>query len=126
MIEIPLTFLLALAWVESRCDDNAIGKRNEVGRYQITQEYLDDANRFMETSYSLSDMLFEPCATEVVKAYLTHYGAEYERKTGQDATPHILARIHNGGPNGWKKKSTYSYWLKVFDAMRSDSLWAAR
>jgi hypothetical protein len=37
--------------------------------------------------------------------YLQHYG---KGRSIED-----MARIHNGGPDGWKKKCTEQYWLKV-------------
>lgn len=39
------TFTQALAWVESRWDDNAVGKKNDVGYLQITPILVEDANR---------------------------------------------------------------------------------
>ncbi|HQG06785.1 MAG TPA: hypothetical protein PLX18_11665 [Anaerohalosphaeraceae bacterium] len=44
---------------------------------------------------------------------MTHYGKRYKRITGKPATLEILARIHNGGPDGWKKISTAAYAAKV-------------
>ena len=34
-------------------------------------------------------------------------------RLGRKPTLEDIARIHNGGPNGWKKKSTDAYWAKV-------------
>ena len=33
----------------------------------------------------------------------------YERKTGKKASLEVLASIHNGGSNGWKKEATLKY-----------------
>ena len=53
--------------------------------------------------------------SEAVKrgAYLRHYGEVYKKETGKDPTVEVLARIHNGGPRGWKKEATRSYWARV-------------
>lgn len=39
------TFITALAWVESRWDDSAVGTKNDVGYLQITPILVEDANR---------------------------------------------------------------------------------
>ena len=36
-----------------------------------------------------------------------------EKRLGRPVTQEDIARIHNGGPNGYKKKSTEKYWQKV-------------
>ena len=52
-------------------------------------------------------------AKAVCTAYLLRYGRNYKRKTGKDPSVEVLARIWNGGPTGWKKKATESYWTDV-------------
>ena len=36
-----------------------------------------------------------------------------EERLGRPVTLEDIARIHNGGPNGYKKQSTIPYWKKV-------------
>ena len=36
-----------------------------------------------------------------------------ERRLGHPATDEDIARIHNGGPNGYKHDSTLGYWEEV-------------
>ena len=36
-----------------------------------------------------------------------------EHRLGRKVTQEDIARIHNGGPNGYKKESTEKYWSKV-------------
>ena len=50
---------------------------------------------------------------EVARTYLEYCGKRYELETRHEATPEVLARCWNGGPHGWKKKSTLKYWAKV-------------
>ena len=50
-------------------------------------------------------------AKSVVRAYMRRYATE--RRLGRAVTAQDIARIHNGGPNGWKRKSTLGYWAKV-------------
>ena len=45
--------------------------------------------------------------------YLIRYGRWYEVTQGKAPTLEVLARIYNGGPSGWRKKSTEAYWKKV-------------
>lgn len=112
-------FYRAIAWVESRNNDNAIGDGGRaVGRYQLWKVYVDDVNRISGRSYTYDDRCDAGKSLEMVKIYLAYYGRRYERLTGKKATWEILARIHNGGPNGWKKKSTKKYWDKVDRYMR--------
>ena len=36
-----------------------------------------------------------------------------EKRLGRPVTDQDRARIHNGGPNGWKSPATIGYWSKV-------------
>ena len=42
---------------------------------------------------------------------MKHFAAS--NRIGRDPTPEDLARIHNGGPNGYKNKLTVKYWEQV-------------
>ena len=112
-----LILLPALAAVESggEADPNAcFGDNGQArGKWQIHASYLADANEYAGTSYTHEEMHCEWKARHTVIAYLLRWGKHYERETGKQVTLEVLARIHNGGPNGWKKKSTRKYWIKV-------------
>jgi len=59
---------------------------------------------------------YEDCASleysrRVVIAYMARYATR--DRLGFEPTPEVIARIHNGGPNGYKKKATLKYWEKV-------------
>lgn len=119
---IDTAFLEALAEVESNGNDAAVNTAEDAhGRYQIRQAYLTDANRILGTSYTLADMHDPVLAERVVRAYLLNYGNAYERNTGYKANPYILARIHNGGPRGYAKESTYEYGMRVAQ-LRGDKI----
>lgn len=49
-------------------------------------------------------------AKRVVRGYMDRYAVE--RRLGRPATALDIARIHNGGPNGYKKKATLGYAAK--------------
>ena len=36
-----------------------------------------------------------------------------EKRLGRTVNMQDIARIHNGGPNGYRKDSTLGYWKKV-------------
>lgn len=98
-------FLAALAAVESGGDDAAVNEREDAhGRYQIRAAALADANRILCTSYTLADCHDPAVAARIVRAYLGHYGAALSAPT-----PTALARIWNGGPNGYKRDATRGY-----------------
>lgn len=98
-------FLAALAAVESGGDDAAVNEREDAhGRYQIRASALADANRILCTDYTLADCHDPAVAARIVRAYLGHYGAALSAPT-----PTALARIWNGGPNGYKRDATRGY-----------------
>lgn len=108
----------ALIHVESSGDWKAIGDKGRAyGGLQLWAIYIKDVNRIVGTDYIHDDAFNEEKAKEIVRIYLIHYGKRYERLTGKIATYEILSRIHNGGPNGWKKESTIKYWNKVKNEM---------
>jgi len=111
-------FLAALIAVESGGDKMAIGDRNlknkAYGVCQIRQPYLDDVNRIAKTSFTMKQVAnSEALSRWATVTYIKHYGKRYARLTGKPLTAEVAARIHNGGPNGWKKKATDAHWNKV-------------
>lgn len=96
----------AIGKVESDNNDLAVGDGGKaIGRYQIHQAYWADGCRFLKVSWPYEEAKNEIKARQLVKAYLTHYGKGLPLSA--------LSRIHNGGPKGYKKKSTETYWRKV-------------
>lgn len=82
--------------------------------YQITHEYVLDLRRL----YPLLDFRYGETGSRhksemMMYLYWKHYGHAYSRKTGRPVTYEVLARIHNGGPNGWRNPATDKYWTKV-------------
>ncbi len=53
----------------------------------------------------------EEFANMVVESYMDRYATE--ARLGRQPTNEDIARIHNGGPNGFMRNSTLSYWEKV-------------
>ena len=96
----------ALERVESGGRADAIGDSGRaVGILQIWPEYVQDVNRISGKTYRLSDRYIPAKSREMARIYLMHYG--------KTKTMEQTARIHNGGPNGYKKPATLKYWAKV-------------
>lgn len=118
-VEVPEKLLNAISMVESNKKANAVGDNGKaVGILQLHKIYVRDVNNILgRRFYSYSDRLNPSKSKAMTVIYLKHYGRAYERKTGKPATLEVLARIHNGGPNGWSKPATKEYWLKVKKAL---------
>lgn len=112
--QVPTKLLDAIATAESSNRATAVGDGGKsVGMYQIGKLYVDDVNNIYGTSYKYTDRLNPVISREITAKYLAHYGKVYTRRTGKKPTVEVYARIHNGGPNGYKKKATIKYWRKV-------------
>ena len=83
------------------------------GILQIRRPYIEDVNRIAGTGYTVQDMRDPELARWAATIYLGHYGARYTRITGKEPTLEVYARIHNGGPDGWRKDSTNQYVRKM-------------
>ena len=97
----------ALAEVES---NRGITSENV---YQIRDIYIDDLNRIYTYHYSYNCKFDKHASERMMYDYWNFYGRKYNKQTGNKITYEVLARIHNGGPNGWAKISTMSYWMRV-------------
>jgi hypothetical protein len=104
-----------LIQVESSGNVNAIGDSGQaVGCLQIHPCVVYDVNRLYPClKYGLAIRYDKTKSIDICYRYLEHYGRAYEKKTGKFVTMEVLARIWNGGSDGWKKKSTVKYWNKV-------------
>ena len=102
-----LEFLLdAIAHVESNNNPDAVGDNGRaVGSYQIHRRYWQDGIRILGVDWKYRDARDPQKARQIVRAYLRYYG---KGKSLLD-----MARIHNGGPKGHKKKATLAYSRKV-------------
>lgn len=100
--------LKAVAMVES---DNG---KTSANVYQLTQVWVDDISRIVGEEFSLDQLIEERyLAEDLIIRYWKYYGAQYEAREGVAPDYQVLARIHNGGPNGHRKSATLPYWRKV-------------
>lgn len=118
-IQVPATDIYeAIAYAESRGIDCAVGDNGKaLGRYQIHKIYVNDVNRIAKTNYTYDDRLDAEKSLAMVKIYLDYYGRRYTILTGKPVTDEVMARSHNGGPDGFRKQSTVAYWNRVKEIM---------
>ena len=112
----------AIKQVESSGNENAVGDNGRsIGPLQIQRGYYNDA---VERNPSLQSgkyagYTYENCkgsgsfeySRAVAEGYMNRYATE--RRLGHLPTFEDMARIHNGGPNGYKMEATVKYWEKV-------------
>ena len=136
-----IILLAMIAHIESGGEeypDEAIGDGGLAhGRFQIRQEYVDDANRILSIlakkggrdpgeykKYTLQDAHNPARAGSMVIIVLRHYAKHY----GVYGDLVAMARIHNGGPRGHLKESTVKYgekakqWLEVNTDIKTQQL----
>ena len=110
-----MTLVQAMIYTESGGDSNAYnGYESARGVLQIRPIYVKDINRILrEDVYTNNDCYNPSKSIDMFRIYTDHYGKRYTRITGRPVTDEVRARMHNGGPNGWKKSATDVYWDKI-------------
>ena len=116
---IDRALLDAIKQVESGGDPCAIGDNGQsLGAYQITKGYYSDALQYNphlgDGARTYSDVWgigSEAYAEEVIACYMGRYATP--ERLGRQPTYEDIARIHNGGPNGYQRSSTLHYWESV-------------
>lgn len=105
----------AVIKVESNGNDYAIGdlnlKNKAFGPMQIRKPCVDDVNLTFGTNYKAEDCLGNrPLSKWIFCRYADIYPKpEWIQMSNQE----YIARNWNGGPFGYKKKSTEIYWSKI-------------
>lgn len=111
-----VSLLEAIIQIESGGDDNAIGDKTLLhkayGCLQIRQPYMNDVNAKTGKNHRAEELLGN---RELSIWYFNEYMKIYATKAqlGHDPRQEEIARIHNGGPKGYKNSNTIQYWLKV-------------
>ena len=107
-----LQIILALIAVESNGNDRAIGDDGlSYGCLQLHAAYVQDAAEYAKKDWTHEDAFDRETSIDIVLAYMSRYATE--ARLGRPVTAEDIARIHNGGPNGYKKPATEKYWQKV-------------
>ena len=107
--------IAAIIAVESGGADDARDAAGAVGCMQIHPVVVDDVNRRCGTRYAYADRYSRAKSREIFHLYMGLYATR--KRLGRRVTDEDRARIWNGGPNGYAKKSTAKYWAKVRRAM---------
>ena len=105
----------AICMQESGGDVTAYNAEEDAaGIAQIRPTCLRDCNRIIGYQrWTLSDRYNPVEARAMFLLYTGHYMRHYDLHG-----PEAAARIWCGGPNGWRKDSTLSYWAEVKGKMR--------
>jgi hypothetical protein len=107
-----LAVITALIAIESGGNPLAVGDHGEArGVLQIHQCVIADVNRFAHTRYTWDDAWDEGKSVAICVLYVRHYATP--QRLGHAPTAEDVARVWNGGPDGWKKPSTRRYWQGV-------------
>ena len=107
-----MKLILALIMVESGGNDFEIGDNGKAyGCLQMHAAYVKDAAEYAGKDWVHEDAFQRDVAIQIFEAYMARYATK--ERLGREPTAEDIARIHNGGPNGYKKKSTEKYWQKV-------------
>tara|TARA_R100000278_G_scaffold57019_1_gene47012 strand:- start:115 stop:483 length:369 start_codon:yes stop_codon:yes gene_type:complete len=107
-----ITLVLALIQVESNNNNDAIGDCGKAyGCLQIHQSYVTDVAKASGIPYVHEDAFDREKSIDMFLIYMSIYATE--ARLGRKPTAQDMARIHNGGPDGWKKPHTIKYWKKV-------------
>jgi len=107
-----ILLLTALIAVESSGDPNAIGDNGlAYGCLQLHAGYVQDAAEYARQDWAHEDAFDPETAKQIVRAYMARYATK--KRLGREPTYSDLARMHNGGPLGFRKSATDKYWQKV-------------
>jgi hypothetical protein len=108
-------FYQAIAEVESNNNDQAHGSVGEIGRYQITEAYWQDAVEFTGIGGEFHSCFLKGYSELIMEAYFRRY-AYTAFKAGDY---YALARIHHGGWNGMNREHTKAYADRVVALMEA-------
>jgi hypothetical protein len=113
-----MALIVALIAVESGGNDLAVSPDGTCrGPLQEKSIYVADVNRIAATHYRRNDVFDRTKAIEMFQIYIDHYATS--ERLGREPTWEDMARIHSGGPDGWKNPSTKAYWRRVRGKLRA-------
>lgn len=82
--------------------------------YQLRPIYVRDISRVSGKPLTFAQATgSDAMARWCIVTYWDYYGWRYYIETGKRPTAEVLARMHNGGPDGWKRRATLPYWWRV-------------
>ena len=106
-----ITLVDALILVESSGNPRAYNKKERAcGCLQIRPIMLREVNRILRKQKSTKRFSLEDRWDCGLSKEMFYIWRNWHHK---DSSDEVIARCWNGGPRGWKKKSTQHYWAKV-------------
>jgi len=106
-----MTLILVLIQIESGGNDLQIGDDGlAYGCLQMHSAYVQDAAEYAGKDWVHNDAFDRETSIEIFTAYMDRYATK--ERLGRTPTVEDIVRIHNGGPNGYKKDSTLPYLTK--------------
>lgn len=106
-----MTLILVLIQIESGGNDLQIGDDGlAYGCLQMHSAYVQDAAEHAGKDWVHNDAFDRETSIEIFTAYMDRYATK--ERLGRTPTVEDVVRIHNGGPNGYKKDSTLPYLTK--------------
>jgi len=107
-----MALIMVIIQIESSGNDLAIGDDGlAFGCLQMHSAYVQDAAQYAKADWVHEDAFDRETSIDIFIAYMSRYATK--ERLGREVTAEDIARIHNGGPNGWKKSATDAYWDKV-------------
>ena len=103
------TFIKALAWVESRWDDNAINSKQAVGYLQLTPILVKDVNRIIGTNnYTLENRNDRELSIEMFNIIMDNYNPQHDKHLAMKIwNPYAKLSYHRAVMNKYEElKST--------------------
>lgn len=115
--------IAALILQESSNGKMLVGDQgNALGPLQIWNIYVQDVNVRFGTNLTNADCKQDrEISILVMLAYMNRYATP--KVLGRAATFEDYARIHNGGPSGYKSSSTLKYWRDVSEKFSKLADW---
>ena len=112
--------LCTLATVESGGDPSAYNPSEDAaGIFQIRPIYVRDVNRIVgRAEFTLEDRWDVGRSAAMVAVYFSHYVTP--ARLGREPTVEDYAKIHNGGPNGFRKAATDAYAAKFMQVWNNE------
>ena len=104
-----IQIILVLICIESGGNDFAVGDNGAAyGCLQLHSDYVQDAAEYAGKDWKHTDAFDRQASIDIFLAYMSRYCTE--ERLGRPISMQDIVRIHNGGPNGWKKQSTEKYY----------------
>ena len=108
------SLLEAMILVESRGKEDCIGDRHlgrpSIGVLQIRPIMVREVNRILKKQNIKKKYTLEDRYSREKSIEMFYIWKEFHHPEDSDE---VIARCWNGGPKGWKRKSTNHYWNKV-------------